>query len=264
MGASTCTSRVIRTRWCLTRRRTKRCPSLRRSRGTAYWAKITLFNLATLYQRVGSLQRALETYKQLEQSPEGLSAGDRAHLYGNLGTIYRRLGDPWKAIASYRRATDLYARDRDSDGELGVLKNIGIVEALELGRLPDALRTFTAVLAAAEKAGNKREVLQAHLYRGEALLRMNRIPDAAREFETALSGASELGAAEDRWKALYGVGRTQEKTGDLPGAEQNYREAIGTDRIHAIQTRACLPAGRIPGRQTRCLRRAHPSADRTK
>jgi tetratricopeptide (TPR) repeat protein len=147
----------------------------------AYWAKITLFNLATLYQRVGSLQQALETYKQLEQSPEGLSAGDRAHLYGNLGTIYRRLGDPWKAITSYRHATDLYARDRDSDGELGVLKNIGIVEALELGRLPDALRTFTAVLATAEKSGNKREVLQAHLYRGEALLRMNRIPDAARE-----------------------------------------------------------------------------------
>ena len=197
-----------------------------------YWNKITLFNLATLYQKLGNYQRALDTYKELEKSPEGLSAGDRAHLYSNLGTIDRRLGDPQKAIDSYRRASALYAQERDSDGELGVLTNIGIVQALELKQLRESLRTFHRALVIAEKAGNKHEVVQAHLYRGEALLRMGHMTEARNEFEAALAG-STAGDAEAEWKARYGQGRVAERTGDRDGAEKLYREAIA--RIEAMR-----------------------------
>lgn len=196
-----------------------------------YWSKITLFNLATLYQKLGNYQRALDTYEELEKSPEGLSAGDRAHLYSNLGTIDRRLGDPQKAIDTYRRATTLYAQERDSDGELGVLTNIGIVQGLELKHLRAALQTFSRVLAIAEKAGNKHEIVLAHLYRGETLLRMDRLAEARREFEAASAGSAS--DAEEGWKATYGLGRIAEKTGDRAGAEELYREAIA--RIEALR-----------------------------
>ena len=163
-----------------------------------YWSNITLFNLATLYQKLGNYQRALDTYKEIEKSPQGLSAGDRAHLYSNLGTIDRRLGDPQKAINTYRRATALYAQEHDSDGELGVLTNIGIVQALELKQFREALQTFNHTLAIAEKAGNKHEAVQSHLYRGETLLRMGRMPEARDEFEVALAGSGAAGDAEAR------------------------------------------------------------------
>jgi CHAT domain-containing protein/tetratricopeptide (TPR) repeat protein len=198
-----------------------------------YWSNITLFNLATLYQKLGNYQRALDTYKEIEKSPQGLSAGDRAHLYSNLGTIDRRLGDPQKAIITYRRATALYAQERDSDGELGVLTNIGIVQALELKQLREALQTFTRALAIAEKAGNKHEVVQAHLYRGETLLRMSRMPEARDEFEAALAGSGASDDSEEGWKATYGLGRIDEQSGDRAAAENRYRETIA--RIEAMR-----------------------------
>ena len=62
--------------------------------------------------------------------------------------IYRRLGDAKQALKFYGYADEYYAKEKDVDGELGVLKNSGIVLALDLGRLPDALKTFDRVRAA--------------------------------------------------------------------------------------------------------------------
>ncbi|MBI3697368.1 MAG: tetratricopeptide repeat protein [Acidobacteria bacterium] len=56
-------------------------------------------NLATLYQRLGRDERALELYLQLRKSPLALTASEEARLLGNLGALYRRLGDPIKALA---------------------------------------------------------------------------------------------------------------------------------------------------------------------
>jgi tetratricopeptide (TPR) repeat protein len=105
---------------------------------SAYWRDITQINEATLYQRLGRYETALETYKRVEASSHTLSASDRAHMLTNLGALYRRLGDPWKALETYRASAKLYEKQHDADGELSVLKNIGIVYALDQADLKSA------------------------------------------------------------------------------------------------------------------------------
>src|SRR6185369_10043462 len=111
-----------------------------------YWRQVTDFNQATLFQKLGRYEKALEIYRSVESSSKALTPGDRAHIEANLGTLYRRLGDPWKALETYKNAQLLFSKDRDADGEIGVLKNIGIVYALDLHDLPNAQRIFRRVL----------------------------------------------------------------------------------------------------------------------
>lgn len=208
----------------------------------ALWApalrKVTLFNLAVLYQRLGDEQRALSVYRELQQSPSGLEAGDLGHLYANLGVLYRHLGDPQKALGAYQKAEHFYELEHDVDGELGVRMDTGILLAFDLARPDDALKVFTAVRARAEEAKNQRAAMHALLYQGQALYRMGRLADAKGEFEKALSEASKLGTAEEQWKALYAMGKIAEKNGQTSLAETEYREAIS--KIESIRSKIQL------------------------
>jgi CHAT domain-containing protein len=198
-----------------------------------YWQQITRFNQATLYQRLGQEERAIETYHQIEASPQKLDASDKAHLYANLGTLYRHIGDPYKAIQVYRQALGLLQQQKDSDGELGVLKNIGIAQGIDLHRLDDALTSFNQALALAKRSNNKREQLQAHLYRGETLYQLQKVQASDPEFSASLALARQIGATEEEWKALYALGRNAQRRGDLAAAEANYRAAI--EKIESIR-----------------------------
>lgn len=191
-----------------------------------YWRQITAFNQATLFQRLGRYEDALHIYRQVEASSHALTPGDRAHLYANLGALYRRLGDPWKAMDTYRSALNLYSTQHDSDGEISVFKNIGIVYALDIGDLPKAEPLFARALAIAVQTGNQREAMQGHLYLGETYLRQRSLEKALLEFQNALAMSNKLGTTEEQWKSLYGVGRIKDLQGDEQAAEANYRQAI--------------------------------------
>src|SRR5216684_81713 len=147
----------------------------------------TTNNLATLFQRLGREDKALELYRQSQQAPQALKASEEAQLYANLGVMYRRLGDPVKALEAYRQAEAVFARRGHKDGQLGVLINIGNAQALDLGDVAGALESFTNALALAEQTQNRRKAMQAHLYRGESFFRLNQMDSARKEFDTALA-----------------------------------------------------------------------------
>ena len=205
---------------------------------TATWRQLTLLNLATLYQRLGNDQRAIKTYNDILDHPKDLSSRDVAHIYANLGVLYRHLGDAEMALKSYHDAGRFYAKEKDIDGELGVLKNTGIVLALDLGRLQDALRTFDRVRALAEKTRNQREAMQALLYRGETLYRMGKLEDAQKEFAAALAAAEQLGTVEEQWKAMNAMGKIALRNGQREVAEAKFRDAI--QRIESLRSQLQL------------------------
>ena len=188
--------------------------------------RLTISNLATLFIRLGAYDQALDLYRQLQKSPVALSPNEQARLLANLGVLYRRLEDPFKALDTYRGAEQLFAREQHRDGEIGVLKNIGIVQALDLGDLEGAIATFGKALALAEDSHNRRETMQARLYRGEASVRLGRLDPASDDFAAALASAQELGTTEEEWKALYGLGRVARKRGRDEMAVSRFRHAI--------------------------------------
>ncbi len=208
-----------------------------RAAGEPWYARlhrITISNLAALFQRLGGYQQALDLYRELQKSPEALRPSEQARLLTNLGVLYRRLEDPLKALETYQAAQQLYVRERHQDGEIDVLKSIGIVEALDLGNLSAALDAFTRALARAEQSGNRRETMQAHLYRAETLFRLGELEAARRDFEEALASATELGTTEEQWKARYGLGRVAWKSGRADLAAALFRQAIaGIESVRA-------------------------------
>lgn len=200
--------------------------------------QFTTNNLATLFQRLGRDEKALELYRQLQQAPQAMKASEEAQLYANLGVMYRRLGDPVKALEVYRQAEATFARRGHRDGQLGVLINIGNAQALDLGDVASALESFTKALALAEQTQNRRKAMQAHLYRGESFFRLNQRDPARKEFDAALAAARELGTSEEEWKALYGLGRAAQRAGETAPAADYFRQAIA--RIESIRSKLQL------------------------
>ncbi len=173
---------------------------------TASRRDLTLANLATLYQRLGQEPRALELYRQLAGASRALPPREQAQMLINQGVLFRRLGDPGKALELYRAAQNLFAHDRHRDGEIGALRNIGIVLTMDFGDLPRALGSFTRALNLARESSNHRAIAQIALYRAEVLKRLNRAGDARTDLELARDIAQQAGLREEQWKALYGLG----------------------------------------------------------
>lgn len=205
---------------------------------SATWRQLTLLNLGTLYQKLGNDQRAIKTYNDILDQPKGISSRDLGHLNANMGAAYRRLGDAKQALQFYGYADEYYAKEKDADGELGVLKNMGIVLARDLGQLQDALKTFDRVRALAEKTKSQREAMQALLYRGETLYSMGKLPEAEKEFTAALAEADKLGTVEEQWKAVNSLGKIALKNGQRDAAEAKFRDAI--QRIESLRSQLQL------------------------
>ncbi len=201
--------------------------------------QLTMLNLGTLFQRLGREEKALELYRQVQQqAPQALMPNEEAQLYTNLGALYRRLGDPVKALEIYRQAQDIFTRRGHKDGLVGVLINIGIALAVDLGNVAGALESFTQALALAQQTQNRREMMQAYLYRGESLFRLGELNSARDEFAAALADARQLGTSEEEWKALYGLGRTAEHGGQREVAANYLRQAVA--HIESIRSRLQL------------------------
>lgn len=205
---------------------------------SATWRQLTLLNLGTLYQKLGNDQRAINIYNDILAHPEQATPRDLAQLNANMGAAYRRLGDAKQALQFYGYADEYYAKEKDIDGELGVLKNSGIVLALDLGRLQDALKTFDRVHALAVQTKSQREAMQALLYRAETLYRMNKLPEAEKEFTNALAEADKLGTVEEQWKAVNALGKIALKNGQRDAAEAKFRDAI--QRIESLRSQLQL------------------------
>jgi CHAT domain-containing protein len=69
--------------------------------------------------------------------------------------------------------------------------------------------------------------VHAHLYRGETYFRAGQIPDSWKDFQAAAEQAGKLGELEERWKALYGLGRISALRGDIVKSDELLQEAVG-------------------------------------
>src|SRR6266851_2787372 len=108
--------------------------------------QLAISDMATLFQRLGRDDRALELYEQLRNSPLAVRPSEQARLLANLGVLYRHLGDPVKALQTYRQAQDLYAREQHAHLYRG--------ESLFLlNQLDAAGQDFEAALATSKERG---------------------------------------------------------------------------------------------------------------
>ncbi len=206
---------------------------------TARRRRLILINKATLDQKLGRDEAALAIYRDVRAAGTDLRPREQAQILMNVGVLYRHLGDPIKALASYAEARRLFAREHHADGELGVMKNQGIVLALDLERLAEARANFSEALDRATKVGNRREMLQARLYRGETELRLGLAQPARDDFAASLEAARSLATPEEEWKALFGLARSESLVGDHDSARRHLTQAVST--IESIREAIRVP-----------------------
>ena len=208
--------------------------------GNAEWVprqrQLTTANMAVLYQKLGLYDRALDLYLGLRALPSALAAAENAQILMNQGVLYRRLGDPIKALQTYGAALSVFEREGNTDGKIGVLKSIGIAQAMDLEDLPAASVSFRQALDLARKSSNRREALQSRLYYAEMQRRLNRLDEAHALYAQTWQDAAQVGAAEEQWKALYGLGRIKQLQGDLDAALRDFTSAIQI--IESVRSRA--------------------------
>ena len=190
--------------------------------------QVTLVNMATLYQSIGQEDRALQIYRELRKSQMALSPREEGILISNLGTVYRRLGDPVKAIELYQEAGSRLNSEDALDSRIGVLRNIGVAQALDLNDRNAALKSFSETLRLAGKAGNRRGEMLSQLFRGDLLRSMGKAAEARKDLTAALALARELNSSEEEWKALYGLGQ-------LEANKQYFLDAIAV--IESVRSR---------------------------
>ncbi|HSR68124.1 MAG TPA: CHAT domain-containing protein [Acidobacteriota bacterium] len=194
--------------------------------------RVSWTNMAVLYQKLGQWERALDLYQRVARLEVSAAPSQQAQLLSNQGTLYRRLGDPVLAGEAYQQALKLFRESGDLDGELGVLKNLGILQALALDDLEAARRTFSQVAERAQRALNRREEAQARLYLGETLHRLGLEQEAEKELNAALRLSRQAGLSEETWKALFGLGRLSDSEDE---AEERFRQALSI--VESVRSR---------------------------
>lgn len=190
--------------------------------------QLTVANIAILYQTVGQFERALDLYTGLLHSPQALPLAEQAQLLANVGTLRRRLGDPRKALETYVAAQSMYKKAAHRDGEIAVLNNIGIVQAMDLNDPRSAAAAFTEALRLADASKDRPLAVHARLYRGEAFFRAGLLDLSADDFQVAATEAEALGEREESWKAQYGLARISASHGDNARTRQLLDRAIQT------------------------------------
>ncbi len=193
---------------------------------TASRAQLTTANLAILYQTVGQYERALEIYSGLLRSKQALPPQELAQLLTNIGTLRRRLGDPQKALDTYREAQSIYAKAAHRDGEIAVLNNIAIAQAMDLHDYDASVKNFTAALNLSNSSNDRPLAVHARLYRAEALYRAGRLTESTADFEDAANEAKALGEKEETWKALFGMARVASAKGNVADTRRLLVEAV--------------------------------------
>ncbi|MDJ1185137.1 CHAT domain-containing protein [Roseofilum casamattae] len=88
----------------------------------------TLNNLGLVYDSIGQLQQAINSYQQALLLSRALQdRGGTATSLHNLGEVYRRIGDWQQAIEYYQQALRLRQAVQDRRGEATTLINLGVV-----------------------------------------------------------------------------------------------------------------------------------------
>jgi len=193
------------------------------------WRQITRINEATLFQRLGRYQNALESIGKLTHLLEDLALATRriclrsgARCTGGLAIL--------EGTRQLSFGIEIVFRQHDADGGNQMFEEVGIVYALDRMDLAKAQRISNRHFRRATQSHNEREVMQGHMYlRRPASARSD--DTRAPRIHTALAQAKKLETREvNNGRRSTQMGQIEELAGDAGGAEANYGKRFRLSR----------------------------------
>jgi eukaryotic-like serine/threonine-protein kinase len=183
------------------------------------------FNLATLYETVGSFDKAREHYlKLLSRDPNYVEA-----LFG-VGQTELRRGNPQASLDYLTRAHTLAVQSGNEEAKANVLNGIGTAYRM-LGKSDEALRYYEQSLDIKRRIGEKRGMA---LTLGEMAIlhESSGKPDLAlKSFQEAIQLQREIGDKRGLGKTLINLGGFYvDSRGQYEEGLQSYKEALQIER----------------------------------
>ena len=183
------------------------------------------FNLATLYETVGSFDKAREHYlKLLSRDPNYVEA-----LFG-VGQTELRRGNPQASLDYLTRAHTLAVQSGNEEAKANVLNGIGTAYRM-LGKSDEALRYYEQSLDIKRRIGEKRGMA---LTLGEMAIlhESSGKPDLAlKSFQDAILLQREIGDKRGLGKTLINLGGFYvDSRGQYDEGLQSYKEALQIER----------------------------------
>jgi CHAT domain-containing protein/Tfp pilus assembly protein PilF len=208
---------------------------------------------ATIYERVGSFDRALVLYRLVLSGTELQGdVGRRALTIGNIALVEMRLGLEASALAHAEQAVRLAPRARDRRLETGLLQALGAALA-GTGRFAQARLVYERALVSSQHLESPELTGLLYSGLGRVLLALGESELAAHRFRDAL-GVDAEGSRLVRLQALSGLALTEWRRGQLREAlalfdsslelVESFRRSIvsESDRLHYQETRFTIYA----------------------
>ena len=208
---------------------------------------------ATIYERLGSFDRALQLYRiALRRTEAQRDLSQRAVTLGNIAIVEMRLGLEAAALAHAQEAARLAPLARDRRLQTGLLQSLGATLA-GAGRFAEARRVYEEALVSAEHLSAPELYGLVHAGLGRVLLALGEVEQAGRRFRDALAIGADASRLV-RLQALSGLGLTEWRRGKLAEALDHFessrelvessRRSISTekDRLRYQETRFTIYA----------------------
>jgi CHAT domain-containing protein len=181
-----------------------------------------------IWWTLGDNKRALLELRGALERAETLAVrrDEVATTLNNIGLVQRESGDYTKALETLNKAL---AIDRKLGSRWAMaydLRNLGQTR-LKMGDAATALQQFGEAANMAGDIGDKVNLAKIHLARGDAELALQ-LPGAEASYRKALEIADALLLREVRWRALFGLARLQNQSGDSARAVASYSQALET------------------------------------
>ena len=177
-------------------------------------------NLGHEYEQTGDLIRAESLFRRAaELQPDDIGA----HI--NVGRVLKAQEKFKEAEKAYLTAIDLMPKGtsfRIAPGHINVYYNLANLVRLDPNRLNEAYNLYQTAISM------KPSFVEAHMNKGDVLLRLNRTLEAKAAFEKALEYNPEY------TDAVYNLGSTYMQLGDRENAENNFRRALLLDGNHKL------------------------------
>ena len=168
------------------------------------------------------LREALSRAEKLEVRQDEV-----ATTLNNTGLVQRDNGDYPGALATLDRALSI---DRKLGSRWAMaydLRNLAQTR-LKMGDPVAAVPLLTEAAGMAQEIGDRVNQSKIYLARGDAESALKNASAAGTSYRLALEAADAMLLPEVRWRALYGLARLQQGSGDSVAAQASYAKAIET------------------------------------
>ncbi|HEY5513866.1 MAG TPA: CHAT domain-containing protein, partial [Geomonas sp.] len=153
-------------------------------------------------------------------------ADEVATTLNNIGVVQRESGDYQGALATLEKALAIDRKQGSRWAMAYDLRNQAQTR-LKMGDPESAVRLLAEAGTMAAEIGDQVNLAKIYLARGDAETALKN-PAAQTSYRRALEAADAMLLREVRWRALFGLARLQQGSGDTAGALASFAQAIDT------------------------------------